>query len=140
MTQFTTNRVIFADTGAFVGLINKRDQYHIQATRALDQLLDTEFTLVTTTHVLAETITKVRRSSGHRQAVLAGKLMREHEDIEVIVPSTQEMKQAWKIFEKFHDQEFSFVDCISFAVMQERKINESFTFDKHFSIMGFQLL
>ena len=35
------------------------------------------------------------------------------------------------------DQGYSFVDCISFCLMKERKIKEAFTTDTHFRKAGF---
>jgi predicted nucleic acid-binding protein len=48
--------------------------------------------------------------------------------------------QAEALFRKYRDQAFSFTDCTSFAVMQERRLREVITMDDHFRIMGFQLL
>ncbi len=33
--------------------------------------------------------------------------------------------------------DFRFTDCVSFVVMWEMRIKESFTFDEHFNQMGF---
>jgi predicted nucleic acid-binding protein len=45
---------------------------------------------------------------------------------------------AEEILEKYVDQDFSFVDAVSFAVMMEQGIKEAFTFDNHFVTMGFR--
>ena len=46
---------------------------------------------------------------------------------------------AWQIFERYADQDFSFTDCTSFAVMRNRKLTQVFTGDHHFRIMVFVL-
>ena len=53
--------------------------------------------------------------------------------------------QAWNslaeaILERHADQDFSFTDAVSFAVMQERGIEEAFTFDSHFATLGFRMI
>ena len=48
--------------------------------------------------------------------------------------------EAWEIFKKYFDKDFSFTDCTSFAVMKIRKISEVFSFDKHFEQYGFKRL
>ncbi|WP_233258721.1 PIN domain-containing protein [[Phormidium] sp. ETS-05] len=49
--------------------------------------------------------------------------------------------KAWAIFEKFNpDKQWSFTDCTSYVVMQEQGITDVFTFDRHFSQMGFSRL
>jgi len=35
------------------------------------------------------------------------------------------------------DKEWSLTDCVSFAVMQEKQINQAFTSDHHFEQAGF---
>lgn len=37
----------------------------------------------------------------------------------------------------FIDKDFSFTDCTSFIVMELLRINEAFSFDKHFDQYGF---
>jgi hypothetical protein len=38
------------------------------------------------------------------------------------------------------DQDFSLTDAVSFVVMQERGIEQAFTFGNHFAILGFQII
>ena len=42
------------------------------------------------------------------------------------------------LFEKFADQEISFTDCVSFALMREADIQQAFSFDWHFERAGFK--
>ena len=49
-------------------------------------------------------------------------------------------ERAWEIFTRYRDQNFSFADCTSFAVMQRMKIATAFTFDKYFSVMKFEVV
>ena len=46
-------------------------------------------------------------------------------------------ESAWQIFLDYDDQEFSFTDCTSFALMRLKNIQDAFTFDGHFQTMGF---
>jgi hypothetical protein len=46
-------------------------------------------------------------------------------------------KEAWQIFEKFSGQDFSYVDCPSFALMKSLALQEAFTNDHHFRVWGF---
>lgn len=134
-------KYIFADTAAFIAMLNKRDQYHTQATKKLKGILQKpSITLLTTTHVFAETVTRIQRKISVDKAIQAGSLIRKEKRIEIITPHWEAIELAWEIYEKYQDQKFSFVDCISFAVMQQLNIKKAFTFDKHFSIMGFNIL
>jgi predicted nucleic acid-binding protein len=44
------------------------------------------------------------------------------------------------ILARYSDQDFSLTDAVSFAVMRQRRIEEAFTFDNHFSTAGFVVL
>jgi hypothetical protein len=42
--------------------------------------------------------------------------------------------------ERYADQEFSYADCLSFAVMRDMGLVHAFTGDYHFAILGFGLV
>lgn len=46
-------------------------------------------------------------------------------------------ENGFKLYQKYKDQNFSIVDCVSFVIMKEYGIKRAFTFDGHFSLMGF---
>ncbi len=55
-----------------------------------------------------------------------------------VTPNDEE--RAWDIFSKYRDQDFSFVDCTSFAVMERIKLSTAFSFDRHFSVMKYAVV
>jgi uncharacterized protein len=132
-------REIFVDTGAWLALTDRRDQMHIIASQALPVLIKRWSALVTTNLVIAETYNLIRRRLGHAPAIqflesLAGVPML----IKIYSSATIE-SEAQAILRRYVDQDFSFVDAVSFAVMRERTITEAFAFDHHFLIAGFVL-
>ena len=131
---------IFTDTAALLAILNKRDQYHAEASQKLGEISGTHQILLITSHILAETLTRLQRSVNADSAIKAGNFIRSEQRIEILYPQGDVIEDAWEIFKKYKDQQFSFVDCISFAVMKNMKIMKAFTFDKHFMIMGFSLL
>ncbi len=60
--------------------------------------------------------------------------------IDVIRVSEAHEERAWTIFEQYADQDFSFTDCTSFAVMQKWQLSHAFTVDHHFATMGFVIV
>jgi hypothetical protein len=135
-----TNRV-FGDTSAILALVNKKDQYYAEATKKLKDILKRpDASLLITTHILAETITRIQRKVSKEKAVAVGNMLMENSRIEIMTPTNTIMQKAWEIYRKYSDQDFSFVDCISFAVMQELNIKKVFAFDKHFRTMKFETI
>ena len=43
---------------------------------------------------------------------------------------------AWQTFEQFDDKSWSFTDCTSKVVMEQRGIRKAFAFDHHFYQFG----
>jgi hypothetical protein len=88
-------------------------------------------------------VTLVRYKLYHEVAVQFWKTTRrliESGLVELLRVSEAHEERAWTIFEQFADQDFSFTDCTSFAVMQELKLSQVFTGDQHFSTMGFVIV
>jgi uncharacterized protein len=125
--------VIFVDTGAWFAVSVPNDADHDRARAWLDGNVQP---LVTTDYVLAELLTllKVRgefeRACRIGAALLCGKAAR----LEWITRS--DVKLAWRIFERHRDKEWSFVDCVSCAVMERLGIETAFAFDRHFRQFG----
>jgi predicted nucleic acid-binding protein len=134
------NSSIFIDTSALIAIMNKKDQYHARAIDIFTAIVKGNNNLIITSHIFAETITRIERKVSAKQAILAGKMLLNNNGIKIIIPQEGIIDNAWNIFQKYQDQEFSFVDCISFAVMKEMRITKAFAFDKHFKIIGFETL
>ncbi len=47
---------------------------------------------------------------------------------------------AVALLDRHPDQTFTYVDAVSFALMRERGISDTFAFDRHFATGGFVLL
>ena len=120
----------------------KRDRHHKVAAAYYRKLSKAKARLVTSNYVLSETYTRVRYDDGHaktmrfnaliQEAIKAGRL-----NLEWVTPAIH--KEAWSIFEKYEDQDFSFVDCTSFVIAKRLGVKEAFGFDDHFKTMGFIL-
>ena len=52
----------------------------------------------------------------------------------------ERFEQVRRFFVKHHDKAWSFTDCFSFCVMQERKIQQALASDDHFRQAGFEPL
>lgn len=120
-------RRIFFDTSAYVALTDTSDKFHADAARLAERIIASRLPRITTNYVLAEAYTRIRRKLSH---AAAGRL-------EIVYTDPALDEAAWRLFVKYDDQDFSFVDCVSFAWLRQNKDIEVFAFDEHFDWMGF---
>ena len=52
----------------------------------------------------------------------------------VLMPEPSDLSKAWDIIQRFPDQDFSLVDCLTFAMMERLGLEAAFTFDRHFAV------
>jgi len=94
--------------------------------------------LLTSDYIFDEALTLLRYHIGYSAARQFGEHFRRSSI--VCEEITQEVREsAWQIFLDYDDQEFSFTDCTSFALMKKKSIQDAFTFDAHFQTMGFMV-
>lgn len=127
-------RRIFVDTGFFYALIDQKDINH---PKAKNFLKNNRFPLVTTNFVFDELLTIVRYDFGHAQAVKLGEKLRASKLCSIFCINRDDEEKAWEVFCKYSDQDFSYTDCTSFAVMNRLNTKEVASFDHHFTIIGF---
>ena len=129
--------MIFIDTGAFLALYLKRDQYHRQAAKAFPSL---PRPLATSNHVIDELATLLGRIAGYRFAADRIGDIYDSQSVDVLASTRHDEIDAIQWMRKYADKEISFTDCVSFAMMRRFKIGAAFTFDRHFRDAGFQVI
>lgn len=127
----------FVDTSAFYAAKDPTDQHYAEAVAFMEQVRKSpNLHLVTSNFIVDESLTLIRMKLGHQAAVQFGRQIRESKIVEVIHITEAIEEQAWQIFIKYSNKDYSFTDCTSFAVMEERSLVNAFTFDKHFAQHG----
>lgn len=131
--------MIFIDTGAFLARYIERDQYH-QAARAHWQSLQNDpRQCVTSNFVLDEAFTLLARRSTYEFAAARARKLYQSKLLTILRPDEDDETTAVELFEKYADQSVSFMDCVSFVLMERRNITSVFSFDRHFTIAGFKV-
>lgn len=133
-------REVFVDTGAWLALTDRRDNLHAVAQNAFASILQGGDRLVTTNLVIAETYTLLRRRIGHTTAMKFLTSTRASPRVEMVFSTAILESEAAHILSRYADQQFSYVDAVSFALMRERRIGQAFAFDHHFLVCGFVIL
>lgn len=132
--------MIFVDTGALLARYLTRDQHHAAARTLWAELTNSETHLITTSHVVSETLTLLGRRSSYRYAAERARPLFASTHIQIIHATEKCEIDAIQWFERMAGHKVSFTDCISFALMQTLGIGEAFTFDEDFVIAGFETL
>ena len=131
---------LFVDTGAWYALADSSDQHHDEAVEIYPKLLSNYHNLKTTNLVIAETYILIRRSIGHQPAIKFLESIAASPRVTKIYSGNILEETAESILQQYQDQDFSYTDAVSFAVMKQYGITQAFCFDKHFFTAGFILI
>lgn len=127
------NDLVFVDTGAWFASLVPWDAHH---QRAAEWLSQNRSSLLTTDSVLSETLTLLRIRGEHARALWLGEQLWTETLAVLYFVDRDDQAAAWNLFRRFDDKEWSFVDCLSKAVIERLGINEGFSFDQHFRQFG----
>lgn len=125
---------LFVDSAAFIALADEGDSLHDRARRFASSLTAST-QLFTSDLVVAESFSNLQYHLGGEpartflRAILSGE-----SGTELIAATRDDLLAAQRILEKYHDQKFSLVDAVSFALMERLRIGTAFTFDRHFTV------
>jgi uncharacterized protein len=142
-TSIADFKRVFIDTSAWIDLMNSNERHHTAAVNFHKNL--SPMTLrITTWGIVSETYTWIRYHIGYREALRWLTLKDSLEDqgfLQVICPDQQMEIGVRKVISRFHDQQLSYVDAFSLALIQSRPdIDAIFAFDHHMSLAGIPVL
>lgn len=131
--------ILFVDTSGWISLLDRDDKYHHIAAAAYRALAQTGVQFVTTDYVMDESLTHLLKLLGKQVTVQFGNWVFDSPHTELVTVDSSQWQLAWEMFCEFSDKRWSFTDCTSFVVMQQRGLRQAFAFDRHFTQAGFQL-
>src|SRR5882724_5475608 len=121
---------VFVDTGAHYALADVHDPDHGEAVRLLQHIVRLRYALVTSNFVISEVYTLLLKRVGRDIAIRYVEELRTG-STQVIRVSVEDEERTWEILRRYQDQDFSYVDATSFAVMERLGIRVFFAFDGH---------
>lgn len=124
---------VFVDTGAWFAYFVRRDPDHPSAVEWVRQ---NRQPLVTTDYVFDELLTLLALRESRRAAVAAGNLLWAQQVADLERVAHDDLSEAWEVFQRYQDKDWSFTDCTSKVVIERLQIAEAFAFDRHFEQFG----
>lgn len=126
--------MIFVDTGNWYAVNVEEDPDH-ERTREL--FLGAMSDLITTDYVVDELLTLLSARGNRDIAVRIGERFWTQEASDLEWTKEDDIWEAWRVFTTFNDKQWSFTDCVSYAVMKRLGIREAFALDEYFKQFGF---
>lgn len=122
----------FADTSFWIARHEPKDRNHDAARR-----IEPGPRILTTEWVLGETWTFINRWGQHHGAVAYLDAIRRLPGVAVEPATPADLKAAWAWLARHNERPYSFVDALSFRIMQRRRLTEVLAFDADFTAAGF---
>jgi uncharacterized protein len=139
ITCTETRMRIFVDTSAWFALNSRKDQHHQHARDFITSIKTGPVLFLTTDYIVDETLTLLRFKISHREAVSFLRVLSRSPRIAYEQVTPDHLKRAEAIFSRYRDKPWSFTDCVSFAFMEEKGLEDAFAFDENFSQYGMRL-
>ncbi|MCJ7841121.1 PIN domain-containing protein [Lederbergia sp. NSJ-179] len=133
---------LFIDTGAWIALIQEKDQFHERASSFLKSL-DFSVKRVSSSYVIAETYTWLRYRAGvsyANQFLGIIEKSKQNGTLNIILDHNETLQLAEQLLKDFPDQKLSYVDAVSMAIMKTEQIQKVFGFDRHFYLLKFEIV
>ena len=131
-------KTVFADTGYWIAVLNPRDDWHgraVEASRALGKAR-----LITTEMVLDELLAALSKVPVRGLAISGAQAIRNNPNTEVVPQTSIQFSEAFDLYRRMPDKDWSLTDCASFSLMKQRGISEALAHDHHFEQAGFTAL
>jgi len=123
---------IFVDTGAFYALADAGDTNH-SAARTVFEARGAAGDLVTSDYVFVESWCLIRARLGRGAAMKFWDAM-QSDVVKTYGVTSRDLSLARAIASSWPDQDFSLIDCTSFALMERLRLDEALAFDSHFRV------
>ena len=130
---------LFVDSGAWIALRSRRDQYHTEADRLFREALSRRIPLLTTNLVIAETHRLTLFRAGVQPALRALERLDASPSVTVHFPTADDHAAARRWLERMAPRPITYTDAASFAVMEGNRCGHVLGFDLDFAAAGFTL-
>lgn len=131
-------KVVFADTGYWIAVLNPRDPLHARAARVSSEM--GQMRILTSEMVLDELLAALSQIAVRNVAIRGVESICSNPNVEVVPQTSIQFRDAFALFKSRLDKEWSLTDCASFELMRTRGISDALAHDHHFVQAGFKAL
>jgi uncharacterized protein len=128
---------VFMDSSGFLALWDAADEHHAAAAHLQAELARKRRRFLTTDYVADETLTLLLVRHSHSAAADFLDTLTRSEALHLEWVGPDRFHAAASLFRRHADKQWSFTNCVSFALMRELNIRDCFTTDHHFQQAGF---
>lgn len=126
-------KTVFADTFYFLALVSPEDEHH---ERVSAYAATFRGAIVTTEWVLTEFANGLSASPYRAEAARLIRTLPRLPNVKVVESDADLFQRGVRLYADRPDKEWSLTDCISFVVMEDEKLTEALTRDRHFRQAG----
>ncbi len=130
--------MILIDTAALLAVINAEDSRHQAAKEVWVSLIQHDTSMICNSYVLLETLALLQARIGLDAVQDFQENVKPLLSIEWVTET--EHNAAMQLLLATNRRRISLIDCASFATMRRLGIKTAFTFDKHFTEQGFEVM
>ena len=130
----------FVDSGAWIALALSRDPLHTQAREQWEVLHASGAKLHCSVPVVIETFTFLERNANRDVALAWKESIYKPGTVRILPCELRDLELSWEYFRRTDLHKLSAVDAASFTIMKRARLRLAFTFDHHFSVVGFRLV
>ena len=135
------SRATLLDSSALVALLDPRETRHSDVQQQLSALLSSADALFVSSFVIAETYRRLLYKRNVSKDVPLGFICDVFSgSFNVVRPIEDDETEAVGILKRFRDQQLSFTDAVSMAIMKRLGLLKVLTLDWHFTLMGFETI
>jgi predicted nucleic acid-binding protein len=134
---------LFVDTGAFFAYFVENSPRHDRANAVMSAVQggDLRFRpIYTTGYILSELTTLILRKKGHEKSLDTLQRIRDSPAMAVFHVNAAQFDAVCAEFDRFDDQQISFVDHTTGVLAREVDAEHIFAFDSDFRTLGFSLV
>jgi len=133
-------REVFVDSSGLYALADRRDSAHARAAACVAKLIGSGAGLVLTDYILDEACTLAKVRAGGEAALRLLEIVEKSRVFQMSWVGVQRFEASKAFFRRHADHGYSFTDCTSFVLMNEMRIRDALTTDRHFAEAGFRTL